>query len=81
MNWTPPLANVDGSALTTLAGYRIYYGTATNNLNQSIQVANVGASSYTVTSLGSGTWYFGVTAYTTSGLESALSNVASKTVQ
>jgi len=81
ITWTPPLYNVDGSALTNLAGYRIYYGTATNSLNQSVQVANVGAASYTVSNLTSGTWYFGVTAYSTSGLESALSNLASKTVQ
>ncbi len=26
LSWTPPLTNADGSALTTLAGYRIYYG-------------------------------------------------------
>jgi Putative Ig domain len=81
LTWTPPLANTDGSALTNLAGYRIYYGTATNSLNQSVQVANVGISSFTVSNLTSGTWYFGVTAYTTSGLESSLSNVTSKSVQ
>jgi hypothetical protein len=81
VSWTPPLYNSDGSALTNLAGYRIHYGTATNSLNQTIQVANVGAASYTVANLTSGTWYFGVSAYTTSGVESALSNVASKAVQ
>jgi hypothetical protein len=81
ITWTPPLYNSDGSALTNLAGYKLHYGTASNNLNQSIQVANVGATSYTVSNLTSGTWYFGVTAYTSSGLESAMSNVASKAVQ
>jgi hypothetical protein len=81
ITWTPPLYNADGSALTNLAGYRLYYGTATNNLSQSIQVGNVGLTSYTVSNLTSGTWYFGVTAYNSSGSESALSNVSSKAVQ
>src|SRR5690606_39089874 len=27
LSWTPPSENEDGSALTNLAGYRIYYGT------------------------------------------------------
>jgi hypothetical protein len=82
ITWTPPLYNSDGSALTDLAGYRIYYGTASNSLNQSVQVANAGASNFTVTNLTDGTtWYFGVTSYNASGLESGMSNVASKAVQ
>lgn len=81
INWTPPLYNTDGSALTDLAGYKIYYGTASNSLTQMVQVANAGVASYTLSNLTSGTWYFGVTAYDATGAESALSNVASKTVQ
>jgi hypothetical protein len=80
ITWTPPVANVDGSALTNLAGYRIYYGPNTSSLTQSVQVTNIGTSSYTVSNLTSGTWYFGVTAYTSSGLESSMSNVAAKAV-
>jgi len=80
ITWTPPVANVDGTALTNLAGYRVYYGPDTSNLTQSVQVTNVSASSYTVSNLTSGTWYFGVTAYTTAGTESPLSNLASKAV-
>ena len=81
VNWTPPTSNSDGSALTNLAGYRIHYGTASNSLTQSVQVANVGLTSYTLTNLTGGAWYFGVSAFTTSGQESALSNVASKQIQ
>jgi hypothetical protein len=36
--------------------------------------------SYTVNNLASGTWYFGATAYSTTGAESGLSAVASKTI-
>jgi hypothetical protein len=45
-----------------------------------IDIANASAVSYTVTELSAGTWYFAVSAYTTSGVESSLSNVGSKTI-
>ena len=81
VNWTPPTSNSDGSTLTNLAGYRIHYGTASNSLTQSVQVANVGLTSYTLTNLTGGAWYFGVSAYTSGGQESALSTVVSKQIQ
>lgn len=81
LSWTPPTQNVDGSALTNLAGYRVYYGTSAGSLTTSVQLANAGLSRYTVDNLSSGTWYFAVKAYTTSGAESAFSNVGSKTIQ
>lgn len=80
VSWTPPTTNTNGSALTDLAGYRIYYGTSPDTLNQTIQVPNAGATDYMVQGLSQGTWYFAVVAYTNTGLESNLSNVASKTI-
>ena len=29
LSWTPPTKNVDGSALTSIVSYRVYYGTTT----------------------------------------------------
>ena len=29
LSWTPPTTNIDGSPLTEVASYRVYYGTAT----------------------------------------------------
>jgi hypothetical protein len=80
LTWTPPTQNSDGSALTNLAGYKIHYGTSTSNLTQTVQVANPGLTSYVLSNLSSATWYFGVTAYTSAGTESPLSNVASKAI-
>jgi Putative Ig domain len=80
VNWTPPTANSDGTALTNLAGYRIEYGNATNALSNTIQVTGTGLTSYAISNLSPGTWYFGVVAYTASGAQSALSNVGSKTI-
>ena len=80
ISWTPPTQNTDGSALTNLAGYRLYYGTNSASLTQSIQIANAGASSYVVDNLSPATWYFAVKAYNSSGAESDLSALASKTI-
>ena len=38
LSWTPPTQNVDGSYLTDLAGYNIYYGTHPDKLYTSIMV-------------------------------------------
>ncbi len=81
LEWTPPTQNIDGSALTNLAGYRIVYGASATQLTQTIQVANAGMSAYVVENLAPGTYYFAVRAYTSSGAESANSNVIAKVVQ
>jgi hypothetical protein len=80
LNITAPTQNTDGSALTDLAGFRIYYGASPSNLTQLTQLPGTTITSYTVNSLASGTWYFGATAYTTTGMESALSTIGSKTI-
>lgn len=80
VSWAPPTTNTNGSALTNLAGYRIYYGTSPDTLNQTVDVPNAGATDYVVQGLALGTWYFAVAAYTNAGLQSGLSSVASKTI-
>lgn len=80
LTWTAPTTNTDGSALTDLAGYHIYYGNSPSALSTMIDVASAGTLSYTVGSLASGTWYFAISAYTTSGLQSALSGTGSKSI-
>ena len=64
LTWTPPTTNTDGSTLTTLAGYRIAYGTSAAQLTQTIQISNAGMSSYVVENLAPGTYYFALRAYT-----------------
>lgn len=81
LSWTPPTQNTDGSSLTNLAGYRLYYGTSATALTQSIQIANPSVSTYVIDGLTPTTYYFAVRAYTSSGAESANSNVASKSLQ
>jgi hypothetical protein len=81
LTWTPPTQNTDGSSLTNLAGYRIVYGASATQLTQTIQLASAGMSAYVVENLAPGTYYFAVRAYTSSGAESANSNVVTKIVQ
>src|SRR6185312_3195049 len=79
--WIPPTQNTDGSTLTNLAGYRIVYGASATQLTQTIQLGNAGMSAYVVENLAPGTYYFAVRAYTSSGAESADSNVIAKLVR
>jgi hypothetical protein len=80
VSWTPPTENTNGTALTNLAGYTIEYGSSASALTQSVKVANPGITSYVVSNLAPGTYYFGVAAYNSDGTQSSLSNVGSKTV-
>ena len=78
--WTPPTENTNNSPLTDLKGYKVYYGTSSGNLNQVVDIPTPGVSSAVIENLAPGTWYFAVKSYNTSNVESALSNVTSKTI-
>jgi hypothetical protein len=81
LSWTPPTQNTDGSALTDLAGYHVYYGTNPNALTQSVDIPASNATSYVVNNLYvGGTYYFAVTAYDSNHVESNFSGVTSKTI-
>ena len=68
----------DPNSETNLAGYKVYYGLAPGNYSVAINLGN--QTTYTVTGLAVGTYYFVVTAYNTSGLESDASNEVSATI-
>lgn len=79
LSWIAPTMNVDGSALTDLAGFVISYGTSATALSQSISIDNPSVDRYVVEGLETGkTYYFGVRAVASSGAESDLSEVVSK---
>jgi hypothetical protein len=70
--WNAPTTNSDGTPLTDLAGYKLYYGLVSGTYIHTIDVGN--RTTYTVSSLESGrTYYFAVTAYDTFGNESDFS--------
>jgi hypothetical protein len=80
LSWQPPTEYVDGLPLQDLAGFKIRYGTAADNLDQLVTIANPGITSAMIESLAAGTWYFAVNAYTLANVESNLSNVVQKTI-
>jgi hypothetical protein len=80
LSWTPPTTNSDGSPLVDLAGYRIVYGTASRSYTQSLTIGSPAVASASIEGLAQGTWFFAVKAYTAAGVESDLSNEASKTI-
>jgi len=80
LSWIAPTRNEDNSPLTDLAGFRVLYGPSAATLIQTAQIESAGATSYVVSNLTPGTWFFALKAYTTHGAESALSNIASKTI-
>jgi hypothetical protein len=81
LSWTPPTTNNNGSPLTNLAGYRVYWGNSPTGMTQSVSLNNPGLSSYVIGNLVAGTYYFGVKAVSSTGVESTMSNVGTKTIQ
>src|SRR5262249_22405815 len=79
LSWTAPTKNTDGSSLTNLSGYKIYYGTSSKNYTQSVSVSGGSTTSYTI-AWAPGTYYSAMPAVDSSGGESAKTNEVSKTV-
>jgi Putative Ig domain len=80
VSWLPPTENTNGTPLTNLAGYRIYYGTNPSSLTQSVQITNPGLATYVLENLSPATWYFSVVSYSSANVESPLSQVVSKKI-
>ncbi|HUQ51316.1 MAG TPA: fibronectin type III domain-containing protein, partial [Gammaproteobacteria bacterium] len=80
LTWQPPALNTDGTPLTDLSAFKVYWGTTQGTYPYSAQISNVAARTHTVTGLQTGQWYFVVTALNSKGVESPKSNVWTKTV-
>ena len=65
----------DSNGDANVAGYKIYFGVASHNYTQWVDVGNVTNATITVPSAGA-TYYFSATAYDSSGTESDYSNEA-----
>ncbi len=80
LTWTPPTANTDGSPLTDLTGYKIYYGTSRGNYPNEIMVDNPGLATYVIENLSANTYFFVTKSVNSQQIESEFSNEASKTI-
>jgi hypothetical protein len=75
VSWTSPTLNTNGTAVTDLAGYHIYYGPTSTQLNQVVDVAGADVTTFVLSNMSPGTWYFAVAAYNSEKVESGLSAV------
>jgi hypothetical protein len=80
LSWEAPTTNTNGTALTDLAGYRIYYGPTAEQLDHTVQISTVGLQTYVIEGLEPGNWYFAVMALAANGAESQLSDIVRKTI-
>jgi hypothetical protein len=80
VSWVPPSTYTDGSTGLVLGGYRIQYGLNSADLSEGVYLQEPAATSWVSPTLTAGQWFFAVRAFTPQGLESPLSNVASKTL-
>jgi hypothetical protein len=72
LSWTAPATNADGTPVSDLAGYKVYYGTRPGQYSQVVNVG--GFTTAEVGGFASGTYYLSVTAYDIYGNESGYSN-------
>lgn len=63
LSWVPPTTNTDGSPLTDLAGFRVYYGNALGAYPTMIDISSPSTATKIITGLAANTYYFVATAY------------------
>jgi hypothetical protein len=79
LSWAAPTTNADGTKLSDLGGYIVYYGEQTStNYAYAIDVGN--KTFITINDLSSGTWCFALTSYDIDGNESDYSFEACKDI-
>jgi hypothetical protein len=80
LSWVPPTQNVDGTTLTNLTGYKVFYGKASGQYPYSVSIGSPSITSAVIENLVPATWYFAIKAITASGTQSDFSKQISKTV-
>ena len=80
LTWEKPTLREDGTPLTNLAGYRVYYGLVASALDLRVDVPGGDLLGAVIDQLPTGTWYFAVTAIDAAGLESERAGPVSKVI-
>jgi hypothetical protein len=80
LTWQAPQTRTDGSPLINLSAYRIHYGVEPDQLRCRILVEDPKATTWKVTALPPGKWYFAVVSVDGAGVESELSGIVSKRI-
>ncbi len=74
LDWMPSTMNVDGTPLTDLAGYNVYFGPAPGMYLDFRHLDNPGLVTYVLDLPSSGPWFIVITALDSAGNESDFSN-------
>ena len=80
LNWVAPTENSDGSQLTDLSGYKIYYRKNSGSYDREIWIDNPSIDTLVVEQLSPATYYFAATSFNSSGVESAFSDEVTRIV-
>lgn len=80
LDWMPPQLNTDGTPLTDLAGFHLYWGTEPGDYSNTVTIENPGVTTHVLDNLVPDTYYFAATAFNADGMESDMSNETSETV-
>ncbi len=79
LRWQAPTQNVDGTPLTDLAGYVIYWGTSSRNYTGSHTINSATVTEWEAT-MAAGSYYFAMTAFDSENNESGYSNEVLKVI-
>lgn len=71
LEWNIPTSYVDGTPTLGPVGFKVYYGTSSRSYTNTVDVKE--ATRCIIGSLSPGNYYFAITAYDTSGIESDFS--------
>jgi hypothetical protein len=77
----PPTENEDGSYLTDLAGYWLYWGNNSGTYTEWMKIEGPGLTRIVIEGLVPGSWEFAMTSFNAAGVESALSNAVTIIVE
>ncbi|MET0073192.1 hypothetical protein A3197_10475 [Candidatus Thiodiazotropha endoloripes] len=80
--WVAPSTRTDGSFLdlSELAGYKIYSGPSSNNLELIADIKDGLTTAYYLSSMRPGRYFFGIAAYDTDGRNGPISERIEKTI-
>jgi hypothetical protein len=81
LSWVAPATNADGTPVSDLAGYRVYYGNASGNYSDNVTVSGPSTLTTTISNLPASTYYVVVRAFNTVNMESQASMEVSKTIR
>lgn len=81
LRWEAPTQYSDGSPIAGVGGYVVYWGTQSGNYTNSHRIDNADTTEWRADIAQAGTYYFALTAFDVTGIESDYSNEVMKSIQ